>query len=194
MAYVDRNTYAENQSKLKLSNEKFKEIKDLFEFNKSELSFYKKQKGKIKAYLKEGDLQPAVVCLLHPLLIGAYSDEMDAVVMLKFPTSFINKYKLEEGQRLVTSNVYWPKDMFNIAEDIFVGEEYGGTYRDVIPIVSLFLTDKKNEEYVKLLTNIFDEDTWEKVVKKSNEYIKENPYLHRNGFFYLLFNNKKEFK
>ena len=46
MGYTNKYTFAENQSKLNLSKDKFKEIESLFEFTKSELSFYKKQKGK----------------------------------------------------------------------------------------------------------------------------------------------------
>lgn len=194
MAYINKDTYAENKSNIKFSKEKYKEIKELFDFNKSELSFYKKAKGKIKAYLKGGDLQPAIVYSLFPLQIAAYSDEMDAVVLLKFPSSFIHKYKLEEGQRLVTSNVYWPKNILSVAEDIFVGENYSGYYRDVIPIVALFLCDSKSEEEVKSLVNLFDETLWEKVSNKAREYVKINPNIYRNGFFYFLFNSKKEFK
>lgn len=194
MAYINKDTYAENKSNIRLSKEKYNEIKELFDFNKSEFSFYKKAKGKVKAYLKGGDLQPAIVCSLFPLLIAAYSDEMDAVVLLKFPSSFINKYKLEEGQRLVTSNVYWPKNILSVAEDIFIGENYSGYYRDVIPIVSLFLCDYKSEEKVRNLINIFDEALWKKVNNKAQEYVKQHPDLYRNGFFYFLFNIRKEFK
>mgnify|MGYP003296335737 CR=1 FL=1 len=47
--------------------------------------------------------------------------------------------------------------MFNIAEDIFVGADYSGFYRDVIPVVSLFMTNKKNEEYKNHMMKIEEE-------------------------------------
>src|SRR5688500_4027368 len=56
--------------------------------------------------LIEGDSRAAVVVSLHPLLVAAYTDEMDCIAMLRFPASFIPAYSLEVGSRLLTVNSY----------------------------------------------------------------------------------------
>ncbi len=128
-----------------------------------------------------GDTQPAVVVSVEPLIIAAYSDEMDGVVMLRFPSEFVEKYSLCPGFRLTTSNVYFtPRQLAN---DIFVGEDYSRQYNDFTPIVQLFLG--KNDEKISAKVGLFSEEVWDKVVDKANEYRKLHPQLWRDGFFYF---------
>lgn len=129
-----------------------------------------------------GDTQPAIVCSAEPLLVAAYSDEMDAVVMLKFPSELVSMYDLRIGTRLVTSNYYAPKNE-PFAKDIFVGEDHSNNWNDFYPAVQLFLA--KNDEKIKKRTELFNEEIWAKVEKLAADYLNEHPDTARDGFFYF---------
>ncbi|MBQ7380815.1 MAG: hypothetical protein IJW69_01885 [Clostridia bacterium] len=128
-----------------------------------------------------GDTQPAIVVSVNPLLIAAYSDEMDAVVMLRFPMEFVEKYNLSVGSRLTTSNVYFTGNQF--ASDIFVGKNYCQRYVDFVPIVQLFIG--KQDEKIHEKIQLFSEDIWNTVADKATQYIKAHSDLSRDGFFYF---------
>ncbi len=184
MRYVDSKTFAENPGNVMISARKFRKVRRLFKLNHAQKSYFKAQKNRIKEYMAMGDTQPAVVCSVSPLKIAAYSDEMDAVIMLRFPDVLAKKYDLSPGTRLVTSNVYEYKSTGDIASDIFIGENYYNRYRDFIPVLTLFLAD--NEKYLRRKPNIFGEDVWKTVCEKAEEYSQKHPDLFRNGFFYLF--------
>lgn len=184
MANTDKTTFAENPGKVKLSSKKWKQILDILNLDKNAQKYYKKQISKVKSYLAHGDTQVAIVMKLEPLLIATYSDEMDAIIMLKFPTIFKDIYNLEIGMVMATNNVYWPKNMFDIASDIFVGEYYGKVYRDVIPLISLFFA--KDEEVVANNLKLLKKDLIERAKVLSVKYLEEHQDLMRDGFFYLI--------
>ena len=155
MNYVDPNTVADNPGGVTLSRKKLNKIMNMLNLNLSDRLYFCKQKKRIQVYMEKGDVQPAVVCSVSPLLVAAYSDEMDAVVMLSFPQKLAEIYNLSVGTRLVTSNVYKHRVGFPKAPDIFIGEDYLGRYSNFTPIIQLFLSD--DEEYIKSRVNIFTE-------------------------------------
>ena len=106
---------------------------------------------------------------------------MDAVVLLRFPDTFVNQYSLYPGMRLTTSNVYFMDAQ--CAGDIFVGEHYSRQYTDFMPIVQLFLG--KKDEKILAKAELFDENTWNRVREQANEYVNQHPELYRDGFFYF---------
>lgn len=181
--YVNRDMYAENSGNMKISNLKWEELPTILQMTKKEQKFANKQFKKISEYVAGGDMQPAIVVKTSPLIISAYSDEMDAVVMLKFPSEFAKRYHLEEKMRLLTCNVYWPKDIFGVASDIIVGKNYLKRYRDVIPVLSLFFVDNERL-YFKKVKKI-KEEAWARTEELTIEYLKVKPNVVRNGFFYL---------
>lgn len=124
-----------------------------------------------------GDTQPCFVVSLNPLRVAAYSDEMDAVIMLDFPVEFVEKYKLQIGSRLASSNLY-QFDSY-VAPDIFPGPKYLGQYSDFMPVIQLFVgkNNKKNEKNV----SYFSEETWELVNAKANEYLLHHKDMVRPG-------------
>jgi hypothetical protein len=89
--------------------------------------------------LHEGDCRAAIVVSLSPLLIAAYSDEFDAVVLLRFAPRLAAVYELAVGQRLVTVNNYERsisrQTDFRLAEG--VTSEWTGYY----PLIAELLTD-----------------------------------------------------
>lgn len=178
--------YAENHGNAKFSYKKYYQIRAMI-FSK--FGSFKNLGAKMNAdmrikyvmeVLKLGDAQPALVISLDPFLIAAYSDEMDAVVMLKFPMELAERYGLSVGSRLAASCVYSEGRRSETSDDIFPGEGYSGNYRSFMPIVQLFLAS--NEDEVKANVSLFDEDRWRRVETLAEDYRKKHPGLSRDGF------------
>lgn len=181
--YMDQTTFAENAGGVHLSKKKFKNLRDnVLKVPFLKKGYYNRQFERINQYLAYGDTQPAVVSSLNPLVISAYSDEMDAVVLLRFPNEMQKMYTLEKGMRLVTSNVYFRGSQ--IAPDIIVGENYLNRWIDFIPMVQLFLSD--NEEFIKRRIGLFSEERWQRLEILTEKRIEQNYYIKmRDGFYYL---------
>lgn len=113
----------------------------------------------IAAYLAQGDSRAAIVIQSEPeLIVAAYTDEMDAVALLKFPQELIQIYDLVKGQRLLTVNVYEYGE--GLESDLILGTESTGRYGNFIPLIAEFLSDDMDQiEYRK--ANI-DQREWQK--------------------------------
>ena len=179
--YTDNRTFAENAGNVGLSERKFAQVRDEI----LKVSFigkiqYNGRFQRINEFMMKGDTQPAVVYSVNPLIISAYSDEMDGVVFLEFPDELAEMYNLYEGMRLVTSNVY--KYGNKPVKDINAGVDYLKRYSDFTPIVQLFLTD--NENYAMRRTELFDEEKWDRVNRLTEEYSRSGNKA-RKGFYYM---------
>lgn len=172
---------AENQGNVSFSYKKFYAIRKLINKTFAEKFYYDMQMDMVANILKFGDTQPAVVVSTNPLLVAAYSDEMDAVVMLQFPAELAAQYNLATGSRLTTSNVYY--NTGKCADDIFPGAGFSCNYSDFTPVVQLFIG--KKDEKIKEKVGLFDEALWEQVGCKADEYIMAHPGLRRDGFYYF---------
>jgi len=172
---------AENQANVQFSYKKYYSFRNKINAKFSGRFYSDMRIDFVARALCYGDTQPAVVVSVDPLLIAAYSDEMDAVVMLRFPAEFVTKYHLYPGIRLTTSNVYFTGAQ--TAGDIFVGEHYSRQYADFMPIVLLFLG--KKDEKILAKAELFSEEVWDRVREQANEYVNRHPDLCRDGFFYF---------
>ncbi|MDE6789775.1 MAG: hypothetical protein K2J47_10720 [Ruminococcus sp.] len=180
-SYTDPNTYAENAGNVSLSETKFAQVRDdILKVSFLGKSQYNSNFERINDFMLNGDTQPAVVYSVNPLIISAYSDEMDGVVFLEFPDQLTEMYNLQKGTRLVTSNVY--KYGNKAVKDIKVGAGYLKRYSDFTPIVQLFLTDREN--YVRRRTMLFGEEVWDMVNRLTEEYSRSGKKA-RKGFYYL---------
>jgi hypothetical protein len=94
----------------------------------------------ISEHLLYGDSRAAMVVKVDPLLIAAYTDEMDCVVLLKFESSLCRDYNLKPGTRLLTVNTY--SDLrFGYAQDITPGEAARDRWGNMSPMIAEFLSD-----------------------------------------------------
>lgn len=183
MRYTDSNTRADNPGSIRLSGRKLRQVKKLICTSELEKAYFKKRIPVIKEFVKYGDTQPAYVMSASPLVISSYSDEMDAVVMLRFPDVLAKEYALSQGDKLVTVNTYRWLEGHEIAPDIFVGENYLYRYSNCQPIVPLFISG--NRKLLEQKLTLFDDETWAMVWQKSLQYVAEHPDLMRDGFYYL---------
>ncbi len=179
--YTDNITFAENAGNVELSKEKFAQVRDdILKLSCLKKFIYNSNFECINEFMVEGDTQPAVVYSVAPLIISAYSDEMDGVVFLEFPDRLAEMYDLKKGMRLVTSNIY--KYGKKTVKDINAGVAYLKRYSDFTPIVQLFLTDSEN--YAMRRTELFDEEKWDRVNRLTEEYSRSCNEA-RKGFYYM---------
>jgi hypothetical protein len=61
---------------------------------------------RIAEHLELGDSRAAIVVSISPLIVAAYSDDLDAVALLRFPATFAVEQGLTVGSRLLTVNTY----------------------------------------------------------------------------------------
>jgi hypothetical protein len=105
-----------------------------------------------------GDCNPAIVISLNPLVVAAYADEMDAVVLLRFKSSLVAAFDLTLGKRLVSANSYMEQVGRAFARDVEVGENHTGRYVNFKPVILDFIT--KDKERLELLRKMIPEAMW----------------------------------
>jgi hypothetical protein len=104
-------------------------------------------RAEIENLLKHGDARAATVVSIAPLCVAAYSDEFDAVVLLRFPERLTVDYRLAVGTRLITVNNYM-RTMFP-HQDITPGPAATGQFTGFYPLIADFLTDDSRLQTLK---------------------------------------------
>jgi hypothetical protein len=94
---------------------------------------------RVRDQLLHGDSRAAVVVSLEPLVVAAYTDEIDCVALLRFPDEFVEQYNLRLRSRLLTVNRYLVGE--TPAPDLVPGPLSYHRCANVIPYVADFLTD-----------------------------------------------------
>lgn len=115
----------------------------------------------IAAHLRDGNATPAVVVSLRPLVIAAYTSDLDAVVLLRFPLTFAVQYNLSVGTRLVAANLFWRDEengQIYYAADIVPGPERSGDWTHFGPLIAEFLSD--DHAAIAALKRDFDAEDW----------------------------------
>lgn len=178
---------AENLSKLRVSYKKFYGIRKLVCKDFPQKFHYDMMMSYLAEILKFGDTQPALVYSEKPLVVSAYSDELDAVLFLSFPDELADKYELRRGDRLTTACTYVPFGYGEPAADIEPGENRSGQYLDFTPVVQLFYGagDKK----IRAKTELFPEPVWDRAAKLTEEHAGKG-LPRRNGFYYMFKDDK----
>lgn len=179
--YVNENSMASNPGAVCLSREKFKELRDkILRVNPLKKIYFNKQFKRIDQYLRNGDTQPAIVVSVSPLIISVYSEDMDAVLFLKFPEELAAKYGLSVGARLVSTNVYF--EGTKLAKDIQTGTGYTHSFVNFTPVIPLFLSN--DEGFIRSRVNLFEEAEWNRLKLLTEERAAKN-IAPRDGFYYF---------
>lgn len=173
-------SYATNPGRLLIDNKKWKEIAKAYHLNLSKRIKMALNSAEVQRRLFYCDTQPAVVMCLAPLLVAAYSTDMDAVVLLSFPAELAKKNGLKLHDRLITVNGYG--DTGDISDDIFPGKHYQA-WTNFAPIIGdLISTDY--EQLAKHKANI-PEWLWQYVYKLGEDYLWKHGDLARWGFWFV---------
>jgi len=132
---------------------------------------------KIDEHLQLGDSRAAVVLSCAPLLVSAYTDELDCVAVLAFPQSFVEKYGLEVGSRLLTVNTYFRGTA--VVSDLFPGPASYFTFYNFNPMIAEFLSE--DAQRIAERKAEIDEAEWERCLALGREYVQTRPGVVRDG-------------
>lgn len=116
-------------------------------------------------HLQQGDSRAAVVVSVAPLVVAAYTDELDCVALLRFPEQLTAEYRLGVGSRLLTVNRYFQGG--ERPGDLVPGPRDTQQYTNYTPIIADFLaTDRGRVERRKAAIG---EDEWARAMEMGRE-------------------------
>ncbi|MBM4777487.1 MAG: hypothetical protein GQE15_07260 [Archangiaceae bacterium] len=170
MAYVDPNSFASDAGGLTLSLKKLEALEPALlgterhvcspvcnvKHTTTELQ------ARLSEHLEKGDSRAAVVVSTTPLLVAAWSDDLDGAVLLRFPGAFVERYSLTPGTRLLTVNLYQalrhPRTKEPVvAVDLVPGPMATG-WSNVLPCIAEFVSD--DTERIEARKRAIDEAEW----------------------------------
>jgi hypothetical protein len=131
----------------------------------------------LRTHLKNGDTRAAVVVATDPLLVAAYTDEIDCVAMLAFPDSFVDAYDLKVGSRLLTVNTY--NRVEGLDADLFPGDESKPNWTGFHPIIAEFVSD--DMQAIEERKRKISDAEWQRTKRMGCAYLTEHPGLARDG-------------
>jgi hypothetical protein len=135
------------------------------------------QKLHIEEHLWFGDSRAAVVVLISPLLVAAYTDELDCIAMLHFPDEYVDDYNLSIGSRLLTVNTYKRGTKYD--QDLISGPRRIPRWVGFHPIIGDFVSDDRArlEERKRAIA----EAEWQRTLQFGQEYLRLRPGMMRDG-------------
>jgi hypothetical protein len=134
---------------------------------------------RIEEHLFYGDSRAAVVVSTAPLIVAAYTDEIDCVALLRFDDSLASEYALEVGSRLVTANIYDYLEDKGYESDLIPGPATTGRYGNFVPLIADFLTDDA-DRLAERKAEISAEE-WLRTETLGQTYLTENFARPRDG-------------
>ncbi|MBX3475346.1 MAG: hypothetical protein KF754_13280 [Planctomycetes bacterium] len=179
--HFDDSTFATNAGTLLVSEKKF----DYFWNQRSALDRFiaaltgerRTQRERLGEHLMMADARAAVVAAINPLLVAAYTDELDCVAMLRFPDSLAVEYKLTPGMRLLTVNSY--RGGVFVSTDLEPGPSKIDRWKNFHPVIAEFVAQDP-KRVAKMHTSI-DEDEWSRCAQMAFEYLQRPKLKVRRG-------------
>lgn len=175
LEYHDPNTSASNPLDIRLSLKKLRSLDPAGHPDVPDKM--------IDEHLSFGDSRAAVVVSVKPLVVAAYTDEMDCVVLLQFPQVLVARYQLKTGSRLLTINTYARKG--GRGPDIVPGPNGRDTWINFDPQIADFLTD--DLEVVEARKAQIGIDEWRRAEAMGRRKLEAQPHHMRNGSPYWSF-------
>jgi len=179
--HFDDSTYATNAGTLLVSETKF----DYFWKLRSGLDRFiaaltgerRTQRERLGEHLMMADARAAVVAATNPLLIAAYTDELDCVAMLKFPDSLALEYKLTPGMRMLTVNSY--RGGVFVSTDLEPGPSKIDRWKNFHPVIAEFIA--QDLKRVAKTHDSIDEQEWDRCARLAFEYLQRPKLKVRHG-------------
>ena len=137
----------------------------------------------VTEHAQKGDCNAAAVINLDPLIVAAYSDELDAVALLKFSQRERTGYQLEVGTMLVTANKYFSEVARTGADDVSMGPGNHGRWQNFQPIILNFITS--DSQRLEEIYGGIPEDQWQRCLELGTDKWQQFPDQLRNGSPFL---------
>jgi hypothetical protein len=128
-------------------------------------------------HLQHGDSRAAVVMSVDPLLVAAYTDEMDCVALLSFPPELVAEYGLQVGTRLLTVNLYGRGGP--LMRDLQNGPASYRRYSNFRPYIAEFLSS--DYDRIEARKAGIEESEWVRAEAMGREYLAKNGPRARDG-------------
>lgn len=132
---------------------------------------------RLDEHIQVGDSRAACVIAVEPLLVAAYTDELDCVAVLCFPNHLVSKYNLSLGARLLTVNTYQRSDWRKT--DLVLGPRQLGQFLAFWPIIADFVSE--DSARLQQRKNELDQDEWARTCQLGREYVEQFPGRTRDG-------------
>ncbi len=132
----------------------------------------------IREHIALGDTRAAVVIRKRPLLVAAYTDELDCVAVLRFENKLASTFGLEEKTRLLTVNTYGHISD-SLASDLTPGSNSTNRYGNFQPIIADFLVD--DTQQVHRRKRDIGEPEWQRAWNLAQEWIAKHGSKARDG-------------
>src|SRR5262249_15214702 len=141
--FHDDRTAASDPGRIRLSRERFRRLEPLSARLPSEFArrFASREQFEemLDEHLQVGDSRAACVMSVEPLAVAAYTDELDCVVLLRFPAWLVEEHALETGDRLLTVNTSSRGQ--RVVPDLVPGPRRFRRYVNFYPVIAEFFSD-----------------------------------------------------
>jgi serine/threonine protein kinase len=128
-------------------------------------------------HLRLGDSRAACVISTETLLVAAYTDEFDCVILLAFPPWLVEEHQLEVGSRLLTVNTYGRGQ--RLAPDLVPGPRDLGRWTNFYPVIAEFVSD--DVQRIKERKAEIAEEEWQRCDRMGREQLQRFPNRRRDG-------------
>jgi len=144
--------------------------------------------------IPEGELAPAVVVSLQPLLVASYDESFDAVMLLHFEPWLAREYRLELGSRLASAHHYVAAGEGPPGPDLVRGGNAYTEFVDFQPKLLHFLSD--DEHAIANAMARIEPGEWQTCWELGLRFLRENPGVYRPGppFLQTKFSPPKNLK
>lgn len=124
-----------------------------------------------------GDSRAALVMSIEPLLVAAYTDELDCIAMLSFPNNLVTEYGLECGTRLLTVNLYARVGAH--ASDLVNGPASSHRYTNFTPLIAEFVSNDHTR--IEERKRNIEETEWQRALEYGQVHLSNHYGQFRNG-------------
>jgi len=118
-----------------------------------------------------------MVVSTNPLLVAAYTDEMDCIALLQFPDALVPQYHLTVGQRLLTVNLYAFGQV--LVRDLEHGPASYHRYTNFRPYIAEFLSDDLTR--IETRKTQISEAEWVRTSRCAQDYLAKHGKKARDG-------------
>jgi hypothetical protein len=131
----------------------------------------------LKEHIRCADSQPAVVVDTEPLLVAAYSVDLDCVAILRFPDRFSGEYGLRSGSKLISINTY--RRAREYQSDLIPGPNRHGPWTGFHPVIADFVSD--DGAIIERRKSSIGAGLWEYVHGLGVDFVRTHPGVWRDG-------------